>query len=339
MLISHIISGKKSITPETAIQLAAAFGTNPEYWMGLETQYQLSLAQTESDPIRRRAKMLELGPLKEMQRRGWIETTSKPGVLEAEILRFFEIGSLDQRPGLEVATRRSQPDQVIEAAQVAWCYRVRHLARSLVVPPFDESKLGQCKQALKKLAAYPSEARKVPRVLADHGIRFVIVEPLKGSKIDGAAMWLDERSPVIGLSARFDRIDGFWFTLGHEFTHVERKDALSIDLALSGEERGSIGERPPMELAADDGASAMLIDPDAIESFIRRVGPQYSKQRIVQFAHRIKVHPGIIVGQLQHRGEIGFHTFREMLVKVRETVVATSLVDGWGYALGTGGSS
>ena len=41
-LISELISGKRAVTPETAKGLAEAFGTSPDYWMSLESQYQLS---------------------------------------------------------------------------------------------------------------------------------------------------------------------------------------------------------------------------------------------------------------------------------------------------------
>jgi len=35
-------------------------------------------------------------------------------------------------------------------------------------------------------------------------------------------LWLDDKSPVIALSMRFDRIDNFWFVLRHELEHVLR---------------------------------------------------------------------------------------------------------------------
>ena len=45
-------------------------------------------------------------------------------------------------------------------------------------------------------------------------------EALPSSKIDGVCLWLDQHSPVIGMSLRFDRIDNFWFVLGHEIEHA-----------------------------------------------------------------------------------------------------------------------
>ncbi len=49
------------------------------------------------------------------------------------------------------------------------------------------------------------------------------------------------------------------------------------------------------------------------------------------------VHPGIVVGQLQHasRGELKYSQHRDMLAKVRDIVTTTALTDGWGHSLPT----
>src|SRR3954471_21316402 len=54
--VNEMITGKRGITPESAVALAAAFGTSAEFWMNLETMY--SLAHTEADvkSIEKRAK-------------------------------------------------------------------------------------------------------------------------------------------------------------------------------------------------------------------------------------------------------------------------------------------
>src|SRR3546814_1308129 len=46
--INAIIGGKRTITPETAIQLGDSLGTGPELWMNLESQYQLSQVDRKS---------------------------------------------------------------------------------------------------------------------------------------------------------------------------------------------------------------------------------------------------------------------------------------------------
>jgi antitoxin HigA-1 len=41
--IYEVVKGKRSITPELAIKLARLFGTNPEFWLNLQNNYNLSL--------------------------------------------------------------------------------------------------------------------------------------------------------------------------------------------------------------------------------------------------------------------------------------------------------
>lgn len=41
-LISEIIHGRRAISPKTAIDFSAALGGSPEYWLGLESAFQLS---------------------------------------------------------------------------------------------------------------------------------------------------------------------------------------------------------------------------------------------------------------------------------------------------------
>jgi HTH-type transcriptional regulator/antitoxin HigA len=45
-VISEIIHGKKGITAETALQLEDVLGTPAYVWLGLEADYQLTLART-----------------------------------------------------------------------------------------------------------------------------------------------------------------------------------------------------------------------------------------------------------------------------------------------------
>ncbi len=52
--VNAIIRGKKAITPETARDIAAALGMDPQLWINLETNYRLWLSDTPD--ARRRAK-------------------------------------------------------------------------------------------------------------------------------------------------------------------------------------------------------------------------------------------------------------------------------------------
>ena len=43
--ITDILNGKRGITPETALRLAHAFGTSADFWMNLQTRYDLAVAK------------------------------------------------------------------------------------------------------------------------------------------------------------------------------------------------------------------------------------------------------------------------------------------------------
>lgn len=48
--INGIVHGQRSITADTAFRLAAYFGTTPEVWLNLQTEYDLRRAQRELGP-------------------------------------------------------------------------------------------------------------------------------------------------------------------------------------------------------------------------------------------------------------------------------------------------
>lgn len=43
--INAIVQGKRSITADTALRLARAFGTTPQFWLNLQARYDLDMAQ------------------------------------------------------------------------------------------------------------------------------------------------------------------------------------------------------------------------------------------------------------------------------------------------------
>ena len=45
--ISQIISGKRSVTSDTALRFGHWFGVEPQFWMNLQTQFDLMVAERE----------------------------------------------------------------------------------------------------------------------------------------------------------------------------------------------------------------------------------------------------------------------------------------------------
>ena len=46
--ISQIIAGKRSITGDTALRFGHWFGVEPQFWLNLQTQYDLALAERQA---------------------------------------------------------------------------------------------------------------------------------------------------------------------------------------------------------------------------------------------------------------------------------------------------
>jgi addiction module HigA family antidote len=48
--IAEIVHNRRRITADTAVRLALYFGNSPEFWMNLQTHYDLKMAQRELSP-------------------------------------------------------------------------------------------------------------------------------------------------------------------------------------------------------------------------------------------------------------------------------------------------
>jgi HTH-type transcriptional regulator/antitoxin HigA len=148
--------------------------------------------------------------------------------------------------------------------------------------------------------------------------------------MDGACFCIEGEKPVIGMALRFDRIDNFWFVLRHEIEHVLREDGKANSLAIIDVDVGEDNaELPECERLANAAGAEFCVPSAELESFIARVQPYFSEEKVLRFAQRIGVHPGLVVGQLQRK--LGRHDFlRKHQVKVRALVLPSADADGWG---------
>jgi addiction module HigA family antidote len=48
--VNDIVRGRRSITADTALRLAGCFGTTPQFWMNLQSNYDLELPQAVRVP-------------------------------------------------------------------------------------------------------------------------------------------------------------------------------------------------------------------------------------------------------------------------------------------------
>ena len=336
-ILSKVANDKRAVDAPLALLLSEALEVPAERFLHLQLAYDLAKARIEARPNpsrARRAKLLGELPVPEMIKRGWLDVRDPKNMAQVEeaLASFFNAQEADQIEILPHAAKKTHVTDDVTPAQLAWLYRVRQIAAGMVVPPYSTNAMQAAVVKLRDLLASPEEARKAPRILTEAGVRLVVVESLAGAKIDGACFWLDDRSPVIGLTMRHDRIDNFWFVLRHECEHVLRGDgreAVALDAELEKEKAGTGPQLSVQERAANAAAAEFCVPQQTLKQFISRKAPLFTERDILSFARMLKIHPGLIAGQLQH-ATARYERFRDHLAKVRDIVLPNVLHDGWG---------
>jgi HTH-type transcriptional regulator/antitoxin HigA len=342
--LNPILKGKHGISADMALLLSDAFNMPPVFFANLENDYQLSKAKIAPPGVKKRALWQSTYPVREMIRRGWIEEDD-PTLLDAQMLRFFEANNIDHVPfmGARVnniafaAKKSNQTDPTPD--ELAWLYRVRQIAKTLVVPSYSRDKLVACLETLKSLRSSREDVTYLPELLNSCGVRFLIVEALPKSKFDGVCTWIDHQ-PVVALTNRYDRLDNFWFVIRHEIEHVLQEHGIERGFSdidnLDSENRSNNSSIAEEEKIANDAASDFCIPTGQLNSFIARKNPYFSEKDIIGFAARLEVHPALVVGQLQFALQkwtllrkylqASVAGVRELLVPELEKINA---VDGW----------
>jgi HTH-type transcriptional regulator / antitoxin HigA len=334
--LNRVVADKKAVDGELALALGELFDVAPERFMTLQADYDLAKARivARPDPGRaNRARLFGDLPLGEMIKRGWLDAKDiRDPKIEPALAGFFGVASSDEIEILPHAAKKTNVAGDTTPAQLAWLYRVKQIASEMLVGRYSQASVQAAVDKLKTLLASAEEARKAPRILAEAGIRYVVVEQLPGAKIDGVCFWLNDSSPVIGMSMRYDRIDNFWFVLRHELEHVLQLDGRTramLDTELEGAKAAVDGDIPEEERVANRAAADFCVPKDSMDRFIARKAPFFAERDLLGFARTLQVHPGLVAGQLQHRTGRS-DRFRSHQVKIRSAVAPSAVVDGWG---------
>jgi HTH-type transcriptional regulator / antitoxin HigA len=331
--VNQLAVGKRGVSAEMAKALGAVFDVPAEYILRLqknqEVDAELSRAADAAPEVLTKAKLVATYPVREMMKRGWISADTS---LDEELAKFFGVESADKIEVFPHAAKRANATVITTPVQLAWMQRVKQIALGMLAARYSTESVKAAVSALRTLLVSEEAARKVPRILAEAGIRFILAECLPGAKIDGVCFWLDDASPVIAMSMRYDRIDNFWFVLRHECEHVLQMHGKTnpiVDAELEGERAGVGPNVPEEERVANAAAAEFCVPQDKLSKFISRKSPVFAERDFLGFCKTVMVHPGIAAGQLQHlTGR--YDRFRSYQVKIRSIVAPGAVVDGWG---------
>jgi HTH-type transcriptional regulator/antitoxin HigA len=310
--VSEIISGKKEITRESAAQIGAALGTSAEMWLSLQDRYFLwkqnqdAKAQSDLDDVRRRARLNEKGPIPLLKKAGVLAGKTLDE-LEDEVLRFFELTSLDEEPRLAAAAKRSNHGEALSSLQTSWLYMVRHAARQKTpTGTYSRQALEEVGAALPRVATSPEDFAALPDMLGRVGVRLVYVPGLPGAKIDGCAMLVD-KARVIGLSGRGKRLDKVLFALIHEIAHHThghvKADVPIVETIEVDDDPGDHSDEATQEREANATAAKWVLP-----SGLPRLPERVSGPWVLDTAAEAGIAPIVLVGHLQHHKRLDWRT-------------------------------
>ena len=300
--INEIIRGKATITPETAIQFERVLGSPASFWLEREKQYREFLArQRDDESLAEDVDWLDNFPIETMAQQGWIEKHTNRVDQLRELLSFFRISTRSRWETTNALFRQSRAFEMNPDAVSAWLQQGERLARDIRCAPYDKILFEEVLQQARTLSRAPFEIARAELVhlCAQAGVAFVIVPELPQTRVYGATRWLAPRKALIQLSLRYKTDDQFWFSFFHEAAHI----------LLHGKKRAFLHSEDDTEdqceIEANQFATEFLIPSKRLEQLIHERREKYFSQALVEhFAEELHIAPGIVVGRLQHEGQL-----------------------------------
>lgn len=306
--VNEIAQGKAAITPETALQLERVLGVPAGFWNNLERNYREHLARKEEEErLASSAGWLRRIPVRRMVELGWIEDQGDAIGQARELLNFFGIASPDRwREVFEVPQATFRHSQAFESepgALAAWLRKGALEGQGLRTAPFDRAGFRAALAEARQLTREAPETFTGALIdrCARTGVAVAFVPELPKCRAHGATRWLSPHKALIQLSLRYRWADIFWFSFFHEAGHVLLHGKKEV--FIEGGNGSSEGATRQKEQEADRFATELLLPARELER-LRPLAEQkrLGKERVRAFAHELGVHPGIVVGRLQHEG-------------------------------------
>lgn len=339
--LSPILNGKASITPDMAAALGDAFDMPADFFANLQKMYDLQKAKPADPGVRTRAAWLSVFPIREMIKRGWIEETES-GLLDIQMLRFFGKNRVEDIPFIgsgEIVAHAAKKSAYVSTTpiQYAWLHRVMKMAERMDAPLYSEKALRDSLPTIRAHMLDKEDLIHIPEILRKCGVKFVLVEALTGSKIDGVCVWLGDQ-PAIGMTTRLDRLDNFCFVLRHEIEHALQGHGKDVSFAPVDEFDGnyeSSDDLPEEEKIANVAAGEFCVPRQHLNSFMLRKSPFISERDVLSFAARMEIHPAVIIGQIQNKTK-KYAWLRKYQTGIRKYLFDWEFKDGWGFQAPTG---
>lgn len=310
--VDDLLSGKATITPVLAEQLGEVLGASARFWMARDAQYQA--AATAIKVVE--DEWLTLAPIADLVRLRWIERARTAPDKIAALLKFFDLSSVLswQRQYKTVldnyAFSTSLAYQSNPVSVSVWLHQGERLADEIECAPWNPEAFRQMLGQLRTLTRQKDPQIFIPqlqRLCAQCGVALIVLPPVSGCRASGATRLVSDHKAVILMSARHLSDDHFWFTFFHEAGHLllHASNELFLDF---GDAFNDVDD-PQVEREANAFSAEVLVPAHQRERLLTETRTQ---KDVIRLAAALGVSAGIIVGQLQHMGQLKPNQFNKL---------------------------
>jgi len=313
-----IMKGKSSITPDMAVQFEHVLKIPAHFWLNMQRNYDEYIAREERQELLSESLgWAKLFPLTDMIKKGWLPQRATLLEKTSELLAFFGISNhvawedyyLKQQ--LKVAFRISLAHTKEPYAISVWLRKGEIQAAELATNNYSEKDFKNVLPEVKSLMAkHPKDFfKKLQGICLETGVKVVHTPCINKAPINGATRWMND-TPLIQLTGRFKRNDGFWFTFFHEAGHIVlhgKKDIFLENIDYSEKDKQK-------EKEADDFAIRWTLTQEEEQEIIEAA--PLNESSIKSFAKKFNTHPAIIIGRLQHDKLIPYSLGRQFFEPV-----------------------
>lgn len=300
---------KLNIDPDWLLQMTEKEDNGIISVGGLVTRVETNMG-VELQPDMGPSEWSQVFPMKAMRK---LHFSLPEGTSNIEVLlKFFGVQSLDawqtRWSNYAVAFRQTKKfdfrsEELIVAA---WVREAEIIADQIPLAEFDEAKLWASLSVLRRLTRENIDTAldQAQEICSRCGVALVVVPELPGTQISGCARWLTDNHAMVGLTLRYKSGEQLWFTLFHELGHIllHRHQRLFV-VDNAADEMGDDVVDPVMakyEEEADRFAADTLIPPAELAKLPLHKPDELTSELIQGFAKSIEIHPGIVIGRLQH---------------------------------------
>jgi HTH-type transcriptional regulator/antitoxin HigA len=319
--LSSILLDKQSLSIENAKKLSSAFNTSPQYWLNLDNDYRLWLSQEKQEQtaaVESKAIIYSRMPVRDMMKKGWIAPTRDVKVLISEVKTYWTIPDLNfqflEESILPLCKKSEAYNQFNASYAATWFQMARKFSEGFFVPAYNKPALETLYKNIFSFTTKENGISLFLNDLQDCGVKFFVLPHLEKTYLDGAA-FSHNGNPVVVYTARYKRIDNFWFTVAHEIAHVLKHLNDKTPFVLDNFNDKTSDK---MELEANALASKHLKHPEILE-FLEPFCSYLSVGKIVECSRTINIHPAIIIGALAFKEKISFRNqslFNENVLEI-----------------------